>query len=493
MPPQANAKKNWIVVLAPGEPAEYFGPMWAGVKSAATEISSLGARVESVLTPCYDVVRQREILLDLLSAGPDAIAMVPAHASALDDLIDKHATRRTRVVTFNADAPLSRRSCYVGPDAAKSGALAAEVLIKLMGEKAGVISFPGPLETGNLAARYGGFLAELTRWRPDARILATYEGTENLRETALALLREHPAVAGIYVGNSRVWQIGAALETARLRVPCVGFDNTEAVRPYLQKRLVSAVIDQNAYQQGYLAVQRAWEAVASRVRISRSTIIPGAAVFATNANDSANSDTLSDAFELLLKMRTARLRASRRMVEEANRKLVHLAETDPLTGLLNRRRIEQLLTQQLSRCSPAAPFSLLIVDVNRFKILNDTHGHAAGDEALKALARVLTAKTPPTAACGRLGGDEFCVLLPDTDNLSATTLREHLHHAVSEVTLPGPAENLRLRVSIGCATAPRQGATWHDLFLAADQDMYAEKHRDPSHRSGAAEPAPRLM
>jgi ABC-type sugar transport system substrate-binding protein len=251
MPTQADGKKSWIVVLAPDEPVEYFGLLWDGVKSAAAEISSLGARVESVLTPCYDVARQKEILTDLLSCAPDAIAMVPAHASALDDLIDKHTAQRTRVITFNADAPLSRRSSYVGPDATKSGALAAEVLTKFMGAGGGVVSFPGPLETGNLAARYGGFLTELTRWRPDARILACCEGTENLRETAIALLRENPEVGGIYVGNARAYQIGAALEApvcafpawvSTIRKQCADFCATDWFRRLSIRTFISRVI-----------------------------------------------------------------------------------------------------------------------------------------------------------------------------------------------------------------------------------------------------------
>ena len=486
MPTQAYRKK--IVVLAPGEPVEYFGLLWDGVRSAAAEISSLGARVEYVLTPCYDVVRQQELLADLLSTAPDAIAMVPAHASALDDLIARHAAQRTRVITFNADAPLSRRSSYVGPDAATAGALAAEVLTKLMGGKAGVISFPGPLETGNLATRYQSFLAELAKWRPDARILATYEGTEKLQERASVLLRENPEAGGIYVGNARAYQIGAALDSVGMRVPCVGFDNTEAVRRFLRNRQVSAVIDQNVYQQGYLAVQRAWEALGARARIPRSTIIPGTVVFATNAHDSANTDALNEAFELLVRKRTARLRASGRLLEEANRQLLQLAETDSLTGLLNRRKIEQLLNLFLARCAPASPLSLLMVDVNQFKNINDTHGHATGDEALKVLARLLTATVPSNAACGRLGGDEFCILLPDTDDLTAADLREHLHHALAQATVATLSGDLRLQVSIGCATAPEQGATVHDLLMAADREMYAEKKRARSSRPSTAKP-----
>jgi diguanylate cyclase (GGDEF)-like protein len=472
-----------LVVIAPAEPSEYFGLIWNGVKSASAEISSLGVRVDSIALPNQDVEPQRQALAELLDSPPEAIAMIPAHQSELDPLIEMHANQGTAVVTFNADAPRSRRCAYVGPDARKSGALAAEVLTKLMGSRGEVISFSGPLEKGHLAARYSGFLTELTRWRADAHVVARYEGVENLREEAARLLDTHREIGGIYVGNARAYEIGAALETIGWRLPCVGFDNTEAVRPYLEKNLVSAVIDQNAYQQGYVAVQRAYETLSTRRAPTRSTLIPSTVVFSANCCDPASTDTLNEAFELLVRRRTARLRSYQRMLQEANHQLLHLAETDALTGLFNRRKIEYLLDDHLARCSLHSPLSLLTIDVNQFKSYNDLWGHETGDEALRVLARVMMEEVRSADYCGRMGGDEFCILLPNTDAVAANALRGRLHLAVSRALVHGTNGELPLEVSIGAATAPRDGGTPGELMRAADQDMYAHKNQSSVARS----------
>lgn len=466
-----------IAVIAPGEPAEYFGLLWEGVKSASSEITSLGVRVEPIAVASQDVAPQRAILWDLLQNPADAIALVPAHSSELNDLIEKHAALGTAVVTFNADAPQSMRCSYVGPDARKSGALAAEVLTKLMGISGAVISFPGPLEKGHLASRYGGFMGELRRWRADAHIVACHEGVENLRDAAARLLGEHGEIGGIYVGNARAYEIGAALEMARRHIPCVGFDNTEAVRQFLEKNLVSAVIDQNAYQQGYVAVQRAYETLSSRRRQTRSTLIPSTVVFASNAREPASTDTLNEAFELMVRRRTARMRSYQRLLQEANHQLLHLAETDALTGLYNRRKIENLLDDHLARCSAHSPLSFLMIDVNQFKGYNDSFGHETGDEALRVLARVLSDQVRSPDSCGRIGGDEFCILLPNTDKPSAGALRDKLHLALAEAVIPARAENLTMEVSIGIATAPADGEAPNEILHAADKDMYLQKNR----------------
>jgi diguanylate cyclase (GGDEF)-like protein len=476
-------KQSRIVVIAPAEPVEYFGLIWNGVRSASTEISSLGVSVESRALPNQDIEPQRELLLELLASAPDAIALIPAHAKEIDDLIERHADQGTAVVTFNADAPVSRRCAYVGPDALKSGALAAEVLTKLMGSSGEIVSFPGPLQKGHLAARYAGFLAELTGWRADARVVACHEGLENLQEAAVQLFDRHRDIGGIYVGNARAYEIGAALESIGWHIPCVGFDNTEAVRPYLAKGMVSAVIDQNAYQQGYVAVQRAYETIATRRAPARSTLIPSTVVFSSNATDEAATDTLNEAFELLVRRRTARMRSYQRLLQEANHQLMHLAETDALTGLFNRRKIEYLLDDHLARCTSHSPLSFLMIDVNHFKSYNDLWGHEIGDEALRVLARVMTEQVQSPDCCGRIGGDEFCILLPNTDEASAEALRARLHDAIGSTVIAAPTENLSIEISIGVATAPKQGTTPSDLLRAADLDMYAHKNR-AVHRIG---------
>jgi ABC-type sugar transport system substrate-binding protein len=117
-----------IVVIAPQEPAAFFDLLWQGVweRPPSTSLNSASR------SPRYDVEAQRSILADLLHERVDAIAMVPVHDSALDDLIGRHAARGASVVTFHSDAPRSGRTLFVEPDAFHSGVLAGELLSKLM-------------------------------------------------------------------------------------------------------------------------------------------------------------------------------------------------------------------------------------------------------------------------------------------------------------------------------------------------------------------------
>ena len=125
-----------------------------------------------------------------------------------------------------------------------------------------------------------------------------------------------------------------------------------------------------------------------------------------------------------------------------------------------------------------------MIDVNRFKNFNDSCGHETGDEALRVLARVLTEQVRSPDCVGRIGGDELALASScrNTDEIVAAGLRERLHEAVAEAVVPTQSGDLAMEISIGVATAPRQGANPHDLLRAADRDMYAEKN----HRPGSA-------
>jgi len=121
-----------------------------------------------------------------------------------------------------------------------------------------------------------------------------------------------------------------------------------------------------------------------------------------------------------------------------------------------------------------------MIDVNRFKNFNDSCGHETGDEALRVLARVLTEQVRSPDCVGRIGGDEFCIIMPNTDGIVAAGLRERLHEAVGEAVVRAHSGDLRMEISIGVATAPYHGTAPHDLLRAADRDMYAEKSRRPA-------------
>jgi two-component system cell cycle response regulator len=152
-----------------------------------------------------------------------------------------------------------------------------------------------------------------------------------------------------------------------------------------------------------------------------------------------------------------------------------LSLTDPLTGLHNRRYFEHRVAEEFSRAARSEQFlSLLLVDLDDFKHINDVHGHARGDLALRWVADFLVEHIRRHDVCCRLGGDEFVVILPDTDAEECRKLVERLQERFeSQRGLTG----LPLRWSIGTATYAEDGDTAEALFDHADAAMYEHKER----------------
>jgi diguanylate cyclase (GGDEF)-like protein len=146
------------------------------------------------------------------------------------------------------------------------------------------------------------------------------------------------------------------------------------------------------------------------------------------------------------------------------------ASTDPLTGLLNRRAMGQRLGHELARARRTGEaFATLLIDVDRFKEINDQRGHAAGDTALVALAGVLTRELREVDTLARIGGDEFAVLLPATGVAGAQATAERLR------------ERAGVSISIGAAVYGIDGLTGEELARAADAALYAAKrHVEPT-------------
>lgn len=166
-----------------------------------------------------------------------------------------------------------------------------------------------------------------------------------------------------------------------------------------------------------------------------------------------------------------RLREEIRKVAALNQRLEELATTDMLTGLRNRRAFESALDQELAIAERrATPLSLLIVDADHFKRVNDNHGHAAGDQVLQTLACLLEGVARTIDIVARVGGEEFAVLLPNTDEAGALAVAERMRVAVAEASWPEAA----VTVSIGSATRLR-GETAASLGTRADQALYRAK------------------
>ncbi len=164
---------------------------------------------------------------------------------------------------------------------------------------------------------------------------------------------------------------------------------------------------------------------------------------------------------------------------EANSRLAQLAVTDGLTQLYNHRHFHERLGLEVERSiRNGLPLSLLMIDVDHFKYYNDHHGHPAGDEVLRQLARLLTDGRRANDFCARYGGEEFCVVLVDTGKFTAAKVAERLRSRIHSHAFPHAESQPKgvLSVSIGVATFPDDADDAETLVRAADQALYRAKH-----------------
>lgn len=157
--------------------------------------------------------------------------------------------------------------------------------------------------------------------------------------------------------------------------------------------------------------------------------------------------------------------------------LRQLATRDQLTGLLNRREFDRIMTEEAERCRRfGQPLALVMVDIDHFKAVNDTHGHQAGDAVLRAIAKTLTGQLRTVDRVARIGGEEFALVLMQTGRSAATEVAQRVVEAVaaSPVVIESGA-SLRLTISAGVAVLP-EDVSWLELLIgAADRSLFAAK------------------
>ncbi len=179
-----------------------------------------------------------------------------------------------------------------------------------------------------------------------------------------------------------------------------------------------------------------------------------------------------------------RLRAGRRVIElqeqlvKARESLRFEAMHDSLTGLLNRGAVLEQLTKELVRASRrGAPVSVLMGDLDYFKIINDTHGHAAGDAVLRETARRLKAGMRAYDSVGRLGGEEFIAVLPECDAKTGLSVAQRLCRSLADSPTQYNGGPIAHSISIGIAATDQFGSARADeLIRAADAALYRAKH-----------------
>ena len=165
------------------------------------------------------------------------------------------------------------------------------------------------------------------------------------------------------------------------------------------------------------------------------------------------------------------------MLTEANRRLREIATTDTLTGVFNRHELMARLRQEIRRNRRYfQPISLMILDLDDFKSINDRYGHQTGDRVLRRTGETLTAISREFDIPGRYGGEEFLLILPETRESEAAHMAERLRTAIAAISLHDFGHCVRFTCSIGVAEHV-PGLTSDSLLRRADQAMYEAKRR----------------
>lgn len=189
----------------------------------------------------------------------------------------------------------------------------------------------------------------------------------------------------------------------------------------------------------------------------------------------------NDAYQRGVKLRDSRHELGQRLAQitRLQSQLQEQAERDPLTGLHNRRFLDDALERELAACAQTgAPLALVLIDIDRFKRINDTYGHPAGDEMIRRLADLLRDRVRDGGliAC-RYGGEEFLLMLPGTTVDEAMAMAEELRTTFASLEVVSGGQAMRTTLSIGVAGCPEHGDAAQRLVLRADQALYEAKLR----------------
>jgi diguanylate cyclase (GGDEF)-like protein len=178
----------------------------------------------------------------------------------------------------------------------------------------------------------------------------------------------------------------------------------------------------------------------------------------------------------------------------ALQRVLDLSRTDPLTGLFNRSQLFLTLEQEVSRTRRSERgFCVLMIDVDGLKAINDSAGHLRGDEVLRALGTVIHGSIRTVDSAYRYGGDEFVVLLPETEIVGAFVVAEKIRIGAEEVGLVAGGGDPITSVSIGLVSHPEDGLGAEELLVAADRAMYQAKKLGKNQISGNPRPRPALL
>jgi two-component system cell cycle response regulator len=343
--------------------------------------------------------------------------------------------------------------------------------------------------------------AELRRLRHDAEskehlveilheVIGTFSTSELFhmlaRRLARALDLSHSSIVFAQSGAQR-GTVVSAWEDPQLQNLEIELDKYPEIGAAIEKQQPILIPDIWAADE-YVALRAEWKRDGTQVNVRSVLALPftfdgtrtGVFLLRRTAEKPVFHEGDGEFAEMVIRSAmTALQRAhSMELTRADNERLEALAHVDPLTQLPNRRALIVKLVAELERVRRYnAPLSVLMIDVDHFKLVNDTHGHLAGDQVLEAIGNVLShaARTVDTVA--RYGGEEFAIVLPETGQQGAVAFAERLRSKIeSNPFAIGRGQELHLTISVGVTTFPgAAGNTAEDLLDCADQALYRAK------------------
>ncbi len=167
---------------------------------------------------------------------------------------------------------------------------------------------------------------------------------------------------------------------------------------------------------------------------------------------------------------------SKQRFEAANQQLQQISRVDGLTGLYNRRYWEEQASIEFKRAARTGiPSTMMILDIDKFKFINDNYGHPAGDQTIRTLARIIAKAIRETDIAGRYGGEEFTIILPDTDVKSAKIVAERIRRLAENIPIEYEEHNFSFTVSLGLAQFHPSFGTHMSWIEKADKGLYEAK------------------
>jgi diguanylate cyclase (GGDEF)-like protein len=289
------------------------------------------------------------------------------------------------------------------------------------------------------------------------------------------LLESQPGVAAEIIRTaSTIYLLDTDDPQVRERYPIVhtgGIPTRSYVgTPLVAQGQVVGVVSMQSYQpQAYSPEQvRLFELIAAQTALA----VENSRLFARSQEEIAKRKKM----QADLQAANAALVARLAEIEDLQRQLGDLVVRDPLTGLFNRRYLDEILARELARAARMGyPVGLMMIDIDHFKVLNDAHGHLAGDELLKGLAELLHSTQRFGDVACRYGGEEFVLVLPGLPAEAAHDRAEGWRQAFERLVVEYRGRRLQRTISIGIASFPGDAQSAEQLLYVADQRMYIAK------------------